>query len=73
MPTYERPLLFIDGQWVTPAGGGVIDVVDPATDRVIGHVPAGTAEDVDAAVAARRAFAGGPWARMAASECGHLL
>ncbi|WP_374238288.1 aldehyde dehydrogenase family protein [Mycobacterium sp. PSTR-4-N] len=57
MPTYERPLLFIDGQWVTPAGGGVIDVVDPATERVIGHVPAGTAEDVDAAVAAaRRAF-----------------
>lgn len=57
MPTYERPLLFIDGQWVTPAGGGFIDVVDPATEKVIGHVPAGTAEDVDAAVAAaRRAF-----------------
>jgi aldehyde dehydrogenase (NAD+) len=57
MPTYERPLLFIDGRWVTPAGTGVIDVVDPATEKVIGHVPAGDIADVDAAVAAaRRAF-----------------
>ncbi|KMO82765.1 aldehyde dehydrogenase family protein [Mycolicibacterium chlorophenolicum] len=57
MPTYERPLLFIDDQWVPPADNGLIDVVDPATETVIGHVPAGGAADVDAAVAAaRRAF-----------------
>ncbi|BBY66759.1 aldehyde dehydrogenase family protein [Mycolicibacterium helvum] len=57
MPTYEHPTLFIDGGWVKPAGSGVIDVIDPATEKVIGHVPNGSAADVDAAVdAARRAF-----------------
>lgn len=57
MPTYERSTLFIDGRWVSPAGSGVIDVVDPATEKVIGHVPNGGTADVDAAVAAaRRAF-----------------
>ncbi|MGE0216770.1 aldehyde dehydrogenase family protein [Mycolicibacterium sp.] len=54
---YDRTTLFIDGQWVTPAGTDSIDVVDPATEEVIGHVPGGTEADVDAAVAAaRRAF-----------------
>lgn len=57
MPTYEHPTLFIDGGWVKPAGSGAIDVIDPATEKVIGHVPNGSAADVDAAVdAARRAF-----------------
>ncbi len=57
MSTYEHPTLFIDGRWVEPAGSGVIDVIDPATEKVIGHVPNGAAADVEAAVqAARRAF-----------------
>jgi acyl-CoA reductase-like NAD-dependent aldehyde dehydrogenase len=57
MQLYQRSHLFIDGQWVTPAGRGVIDVVDPATEAVIGHVPNGNEADVDVAVAAaRRAF-----------------
>jgi betaine-aldehyde dehydrogenase len=54
---YNRTTLYIDGQWVAPAGTGTIDVVDPATEEVIGHVPGGTEADVDVAVAAaRRAF-----------------
>ncbi|MEY8015955.1 aldehyde dehydrogenase family protein [Mycobacterium servetii] len=57
MHDYDRRTLFIDGQWVKPAGEDVIEVIDPSTERPIGSVPAGTAEDVDAAVAAaRRAF-----------------
>ncbi|OBG43827.1 aldehyde dehydrogenase [Mycolicibacterium fortuitum] len=57
MPTFEHDKLFIDGRWTTPSESGVIDVVDPATENVIGHVPNGGAADVDAAVtAARRAF-----------------
>ncbi|WP_396908991.1 aldehyde dehydrogenase family protein [Mycolicibacterium sp.] len=57
MPTFEHDKLFIDGQWITPSGNGVIDVIDPATEAVIGHVPNGNAADVDDAVAAaRRAF-----------------
>ncbi|KUI01180.1 aldehyde dehydrogenase [Mycolicibacterium acapulense] len=57
MHDYSRKTLFIDGQWVTPNGGDAIEVIDPATEKVIGSVPNGTAADVDAAVAAaRRAF-----------------
>lgn len=57
MHDYTRKTLFIDGRWVTPSAGDVIDVVDPATEKVIGCVPNGTVADVDAAVdAARRAF-----------------
>ncbi|OLP02918.1 aldehyde dehydrogenase family protein [Mycolicibacterium porcinum] len=57
MPNFEHNRLFIDGSWTTPSGNGLIDVIDPATEAVIGHVPNGSAADVDAAVAAaRRAF-----------------
>ncbi|MGE2720688.1 aldehyde dehydrogenase family protein [Mycolicibacterium celeriflavum] len=57
MHDYTRKTLFIDGHWATPSSDDVIDVVDPATEKVIGCVPNGTVADVDAAVAAaRRAF-----------------
>ncbi len=55
-----RERLFIDGRWEWPALGGTLPVFNPATEEVIHHAPAGTAADVDRAVAAaRRAFAGG--------------
>ncbi|UWE09176.1 aldehyde dehydrogenase family protein [Actinacidiphila bryophytorum] len=53
--------LFIGGKWVPAAGDGTIEVVDPATEQVIGSVPAGTALDVDTAVRAARAALPG-WA-----------
>ena len=57
--------LFIDGTWVAPARGGTFEVIDPATEQVVHHAPAGTAEDIDAAVkAARQAFDHGPWPKM---------
>lgn len=57
MHNYHRTALFIDGQWVRPVGDGFIEVVDPATEQVIGSVPNGSRADVDAAVAsARSAF-----------------
>ena len=54
MHDYTRTTLFIDGQWVAPDGTDVIEVINPATEQVIGSVPNGTAADVDAAVAAAR-------------------
>jgi aldehyde dehydrogenase (NAD+) len=56
-PTEEivRDRLYIGGEWVVPAGSGTIEVVDSTTERVIGHVPEGTPEDVDRAVKAARA------------------
>ncbi|MCV7303614.1 aldehyde dehydrogenase family protein [Mycobacterium barrassiae] len=57
MHNYTRTELFIEGKWVSPVGSGRIEVIDPATEKVIGSVPEGTEADVDAAVAAaRRAF-----------------
>ncbi|MFF3958113.1 aldehyde dehydrogenase family protein, partial [Streptomyces sp. NPDC001890] len=47
--------MYIDGEWRTAAGPDTIPVVNPADERIIAHVPAGTAEDVDAAVRAARA------------------
>src|SRR3954471_114414 len=49
--------LYIDGEWVAPAGPETIDVICASTEEVIGRIPQGTPEDVDRAVAAaRRAF-----------------
>lgn len=53
--------MYIGGAWRPAVGQDTIAVVNPADEQTIGHVPAGTAEDVDAAVqAARAAFPG--WA-----------
>lgn len=46
--------LYIDGQWLTPFGQGLAEVVNPATNSLIGQVPLGDGRDVDRAVAAAR-------------------
>src|SRR3954465_7328493 len=56
-----RDKLYIGGEWVEPAGDGVLEVIDSTTEQVMGSVPEGTAEDVDRAVAAARAAFDG-WA-----------
>ncbi|MET7515534.1 aldehyde dehydrogenase family protein [Streptomyces sp. NPDC005480] len=49
--------MYIGGEWRVAAGTDTIAVVNPADEQVIAHVPAGVAEDVDAAVfAAHEAF-----------------
>nr|AAL14238.1 6-oxolauric acid dehydrogenase [Rhodococcus ruber] len=53
--------LYINGSWVASTSKTVIEVLNPATEEVIGTVPDGTAADVDAAVAAARAAFDG-WA-----------
>ncbi|MGC1511567.1 MAG: aldehyde dehydrogenase family protein [Acidimicrobiales bacterium] len=69
---YEHNEVFIDGAWVPSAGKGVIDVVNPATEEVIGHIPNGNADDVDrAARAARAAFPA--WAATPKEERGKYI
>ncbi|MER5957485.1 aldehyde dehydrogenase family protein [Streptomyces sp. NPDC001893] len=49
--------MYIGGEWRVAACADTIAVVNPADEQVIAHVPAGIAEDVDAAVfAAHEAF-----------------
>ncbi|MFE1953245.1 aldehyde dehydrogenase family protein [Streptomyces sp. NPDC059524] len=59
--------MYIDGAWREAATGETIAVVNPADEQVIGHVPAGTAQDVDTAVRAARAALPG-WAATAPAE-----
>ena len=62
-------LHYIDGRFVESRSGGRFDTIDPATNKPLTDVAEGTAEDVDAAVAAaRRAFDDGPWPRMKPAE-----
>jgi aldehyde dehydrogenase (NAD+) len=49
--------IYIDGEWVLPAGKARSAVIDPSTEEAIAEVALGSAQDVAAAVdAARRAF-----------------
>jgi gamma-glutamyl-gamma-aminobutyraldehyde dehydrogenase len=58
--------LFIDGKFVDAAKRGRFESVNPANGEVIAVVSAGTAEDIDRAVAAAsRAFKSGSWSKMA--------
>lgn len=69
-----RDKLFIDGKWLAPAKGGTFEVIDPATEEVVHRAPAGTAQDIDAAVkAARRAFDDGPWPKLSGKERAAVL
>ncbi len=48
---------YIDGAWVDPAEPRLLDVIDPSTEAVFTQISAGSAADVDRAVAAaKRAF-----------------
>jgi gamma-glutamyl-gamma-aminobutyraldehyde dehydrogenase len=57
---------FIEGEFTAAKKGGVFETLNPATGVAIAEVARGTAEDIDAAVAAaRRAFKSGVWSRIA--------
>src|SRR5579885_295568 len=56
-PMREYLKFYIDGKWVDPVTPKKMDVINPATEEVAGHISAGSAADVDKAVAAaRKAF-----------------
>lgn len=66
--------LYVDGAWVRSSASELLPQVDPATTEEWGSVPACSAEDVDAAMAAAdRAFRTGPWSETTPSERAALL
>ncbi|MCU1456623.1 MAG: aldehyde dehydrogenase family protein [Actinomycetia bacterium] len=67
-----REQLFIDGAWVQPSGDGTIDVVNAATEQVMGRIPAGDATDIDRAVAAAKA-AFPTWSKTSVEDRGKYL
>ncbi|RFU87262.1 aldehyde dehydrogenase family protein [Streptomyces triticagri] len=64
--------MYIGGEWRAAAGQDVIDVVNPVDEQPIATVPAGTVEDVDAAVRAARAALPG-WSATPPAERGAKL
>ena len=66
--------LYIGGQWVDALAGGTFPTINPATEETLTRAAEGRAEDIDrAAVAARKAFEEGPWAKLSGSDRGRIL
>jgi aldehyde dehydrogenase (NAD+) len=64
--------LYLGGRWVKPTGAGLIDVINSTTEEVMGRIPEGLPEDVNAAVkAAKNAFPG--WSTLAVEERARYL
>ena len=54
-----RDKFYINGQWVSPIGSDMAEIINPATEEVVAKVASGNESDIDAAVmAARKAFDG---------------
>ncbi len=53
MKDYQH--FYIGGEWVSPAESGSLEVVDSATEEIMGRIPEGVPEDVNRAVAAAKA------------------
>ena len=67
----DRERLYVDGSWVR-SQGGFTDVVEAATEKVLGHAAVANHADINAAVdAARRALPS--WQALAAVERSALL
>lgn len=61
---YEQ--LYINGEWVDPIDGGLVESIDPATAKPWAICAFGGPKDIDRAVAAARQALDGPWGRMPA-------
>jgi aldehyde dehydrogenase (NAD+) len=68
----SRNAMYVGGRWVTPVGGGTLPVENPFTERIVARVPAGSAADVDRAVAAAVAAFDGWAATPPAERAAHL-
>ena len=45
---------YINGEWVAPEGSATMDVINPATEEVVGAIALGNEADVNKAVAAAK-------------------
>lgn len=50
----NRAQFYINGEWVEPLASQALEVINPATEEIIGSVTAGNQEDVDITVAAAK-------------------
>jgi aldehyde dehydrogenase (NAD+) len=71
-PAVRRQLL-IDGHWADSAGDQAIASINPSTGETVAYVAAGTAADVDRAVAAARRAFGGPYSRLSPADRARIM
>ena len=65
----DHEAFFIGGAWRKAQSDDRFDIISPRSEQVIGHVPAASRADIDAAVAAaRKAFDEGEWPRLTPAE-----
>lgn len=70
---FETDRVLIDGRWLSPARGEGLDLLNPSDGSILARIARGTAEDVDAAVAAAQTARQGDWGRLTAAERGRLM
>ena len=70
---FDPSLCLIGGVWKAPAGGALLDLINPSDGSLLTRIARGQAADVDAAVAAAHAARAGDWGRMTAAERGRIL
>ncbi|QYB00183.1 aldehyde dehydrogenase (plasmid) [Rhodococcus sp. USK10] len=69
MDVLDYDTLYIAGEWRKSSGTDRVTVISPNDEERVGSAPAGTAADVDAAVAAARSqLAAGGWASWSVQE-----
>ena len=75
--TAKQPMAYqayIDGRWVDAQDGGTFNVINPATEEVIGTAPDAGREEMRRAIeAARKAFDEGPWPQMSPRERARII
>jgi len=67
------PGLLINGARIAATGGHILDVVDPTSARTVSAIMAGSAADVDLAVAAAKSALHGPWAAVTPGDRERML
>jgi aldehyde dehydrogenase (NAD+) len=67
------PQNFIGNRWVAPVTGRTLPMIDPSEGLPFAAIAAGTAQDIDGAVAAAERARDGAWGRLAPVEKGRLL
>jgi (Z)-2-((N-methylformamido)methylene)-5-hydroxybutyrolactone dehydrogenase len=70
-PSLKTYKMFVGGQWVDAASNDVFESHNPYTGKPWALIPRAGAADADRAVrAAHKAFTGGDWPKMTASQRG---
>lgn len=70
----EHKSLYVDGEWVPADSTDSAEVIEAATEELIGWAPLGNHRDIGRAVeSARHALDDGAWGRMGATERASLL